>query len=793
MKKGKWTKIALTAVLSLGTLTAFSTPLSAHTTEKSTSSDGGHYSGIPFDSSVVNEDRLVKALKKQGKIKKNANEAETQKALKNYLKKKEESAMKQSASTLTEEPEFLKEYKQEVHNKLAKKKKLKKHKGKESNQVKPVKKEKYKGDVRNDKVLVLLVDFKDYKHNSIKKEETDMYYDKYDQQHYQDMLFGKNGYIGPDGKRKVSMKQYYEKQSGGSYTVSGTVAGWYTAKHEAAYYGGNVPDDSGSDGRPRELVKEALEAAAKDPNIDLSEYDQWDRYDIDGDGVYNEPDGIIDHLMVVHAGVGEEAGGGQLGADAIWSHRWSLGDVFEIPDTESEVGQGGKLGALDYTIEPEDGAAGVFTHEFGHDLGLPDEYDTQYTGRGEPVSYWSIMSSGSWAGKVPGTEPTGFSPYAKEMLQNLHGGNWLSGQTIDGKTLKKSKTVLIDEAATKGTNHDAVRVDLPDKEIVVTTPAQGKYSYFSGTGDNLNATMTTTGIDLSKGSKAELTFKAWYDIEEDYDYAYVEVRETGTDQWKTIAGNITNDRNEAGANEGNGIDGKSDGWVDAAFDLSAYAGKKIDLQFRYTTDAGYSLPGLFVDDLNITADGTKVWSDDAEGTSTFTFNGFSKSNGKQYAAQYYLLEWRSYADVDKGLKHIKRGASLMSYNNGLVVWYVDQSYSDNWVGKHPGNGFLGVVDADQQVLKWSDGSNAATGFQVHDAAFSLNPSTKLNIDYTATTGLTLQDRYIRPARTFSDKKNYVNPNNPDAGRDVPTYGLSFKVVGQSKDRSVGKVLISKSN
>ncbi|BBP93308.1 hypothetical protein BsIDN1_69260 [Bacillus safensis] len=141
------------------------------------------------------------------------------------------------------------------------------------------------------------------------------------------------------------MKQYYEKQSGGSYTVSGTVAGWYTAKHEAAYYGGNVPDDSGSDGRPRELVKEALEAAAKDPNIDLSEYDQWDRYDIDGDGVYNEPDGIIDHLMVVHAGVGEEAGGGQLGADAIWSHRWSLGDVFEIPDTESEVGQGGKLGA----------------------------------------------------------------------------------------------------------------------------------------------------------------------------------------------------------------------------------------------------------------------------------------------------------------------------------------------------------------------------------------------------------------------------------------------------------------
>ncbi|MGE6630557.1 immune inhibitor A domain-containing protein [Bacillus sp. NPDC077027] len=791
MKKGKWARIALTAVLGLGTLTAFSTPLLAHTSEKSTSSDGGHYSGSPFDASVVNEDRLIKSLKERGKIKKNATEAEAQKALAKYLKKKEESAIKQEASSLTEEPNFLKEYKQKVHNKLKKEKKLKKHKGKKGNSIQPVQKETYSGEVRNDKVLVLLIDFKDYKHNSIKKEETDMYYDQYSQQHYQDMIFGKNGYIGPDGKRKISMKQYYEKQSGGSYTVSGTVAGWYTAKHDAAYYGGNEPVEDGNDVRPRELVQEALEAAANDPNIDLGEYDQWDRYDVDGDGVYNEPDGIVDHLMVVHAGVGEEAGGGQLGEDAIWSHRWNLGEVFEIPNTESEVGEGGELGALDYTIEPEDGAAGVFTHEFGHDLGLPDEYDTQYTGRGEPVSYWSIMASGSWAGSVPGTEPTGFSPYAKEMLQSLHGGNWLTGETIQAKTLKKSKTVLIDEAVTKGTNNDAVRVDLPDKETAITQPAQGKYAYFSGKGDNLNATMTTSGIDLTEGSKAELTFKAWYDIEEDYDYAYVEVREAGTEKWTTIAGNITNNRNDSGANEGNGIDGTSDGWTDAHFDLSAYAGKKIDLQIRYTTDAGYAMQGLFADDLKIEADGKEVWADDAEGDSTFALNGFSQSSGKLYTAQYYLLEWRSYAGVDKGLKHIKRGASLMSYNHGLVVWYVDQSYTDNWVGKHPGNGFLGVVDADQEVLKWSDGSIAATGFQVHDAAFSLNPSTNLNIDYTTITGLTLEDHYLRPSRTFSDKKNYVNQDNPDAGRDVPTYGLSFKVIGQSKDRSVGKVLISK--
>lgn len=37
------------------------------------------------------------------------------------------------------------------------------------------------------------------------------------------------------------MKQFYEEQSGGSYSVEGEVAGWYTADHEAAYYGGNYP------------------------------------------------------------------------------------------------------------------------------------------------------------------------------------------------------------------------------------------------------------------------------------------------------------------------------------------------------------------------------------------------------------------------------------------------------------------------------------------------------------------------------------------------------------------------
>ena len=56
-------------------------------------------------------------------------------------------------------------------------------------------------------------------------------------------------------------------------------------------------------------------------NAFLATFDVWDRYDYDGDGNFDEPDGYIDHFQSVHAGEGEETGGGAQGEDAIWSHR----------------------------------------------------------------------------------------------------------------------------------------------------------------------------------------------------------------------------------------------------------------------------------------------------------------------------------------------------------------------------------------------------------------------------------------------------------------------------------------
>ena len=243
-----------------------------------------------------------------------------------------------------------------------------------------------------------------------------------------------------------------------------------------------------------------------------------------------------------------------------------------------------------------------------------------------------------------------------------------------------------------------------------------------------------------------------------------------------------------------GFTGKSNGWQAQSFDLSEYKGQKIKLRFRYATDWGTSMAGFYVDNIKVTAEGQELVNDGAESTSPFTFNGFTKSDGNKYSDHYYLLEWRSHNGVDQGLGHIARGESLMSYDGGLVVWYVDPSYTDNWTGVHPGDGFLGVVDAHLgNDLQWQvvgkDPVEASTRYQIADAAFGLNSTSGLNLNYPGVQTLTSPS--LPAVSLFDDNNSFANKFMPDAGRNLGKFGLKVRVNGQSTDKSVGSIVIYK--
>lgn len=734
--------------------------------------------GGPTDLSVANEDKVIQMLKNEGKIPKDASYQDAQKI---YLQFMQDSA--------------------KANQKLPQSKLDRDLKAKQNQAVQKYKFDQSKPDTNPKKVnvLVLLVDFKDFKHNSIKPGETDMYYTDYSQQHYEDMLFSDNGYKGPNGETLLSAKQYYAQQSGGSLEFDGKVSKWLTVPGNAADYGKHV--GGSNDTNPRQLIKDALKAAAQDGSINLTDFDNEDLYDLDGDGVIHEQDGIIDYLMVIHAGIGEEAGGGSLGSNAIWSHSWDLGGVYKIPGTTSSTPYwGGKLGAYHYTVEPEDGATGVFAHEFGHNLGLPDEYDTQYSSAsGEPISYWSIMSSGSWTGKIAGTEPSGFSPYDKQMFQALYGGNWQKQVTLDfDKLTNAGARVDLRQADEQG---QVVRINLPDRVHTLVTPTSGKYAYWGGKGEDGTPILTnmTTSVDLSNKTAATLKFKTSYDIENGWDYASVQVREAGTTSWNYIKGNITTTEGNPDREVivPNGITGTSDGWVDASFDLSAYAGKKIDLKLEYQTDSYTFGSGFYVDDIQVVADNNVVLSDNAEGTSAFTLNGFAKNTGSVTAPNYYLIEWRNQHGVDTGLAHISTLGRTFAYDPGMVVWYADNYYTDNWTGVHPGEGYLGIVDADQNNLywAWTDPTKAplvASGkYQMHDAAFSKNKDSAINLDLNSIYGRTLTDTNCFTEPSFDDTKNYLNPGLSSLGRNIPHLGLKIQISNQASDNSSASLVIKK--
>ena len=126
---------------------------------------------------------------------------------------------------------------------------------------------------------------------------------------------------------------------------------------------------------------------------------------------------------------------------------------------------------------------------------------------------------------------------------------------------------------------------------------RGKYVWWGGRGTNSD-TMLTREFDLNGLDQATLTFYTWYDIDEDYDYAYVEVTVDGI-HWTTLSGQTTTDDDPNGVNYGDGFTGVSDGWIQEKIDLSPYVGQQVQIRFEYVTDDGPVHAGIFLDDIEI--------------------------------------------------------------------------------------------------------------------------------------------------------------------------------------------------
>ena len=200
----------------------------------------------------------------------------------------------------------------------------------------------------------------------------------YTPEHFQKMMNEANyGGIG-------SFRDFYLENSYGQLDITTVVTQWVTLPYTKDYYGSE---------RAIEMIQNGLNIIKDE--IDLTEFD-------------NDGDGVLDGLAVIHQGTGQEYSGA---ANEIWSHS---NIIYGMSFDGIQIRR--------YTIEPElldyngnMATIGVICHEFGHNLGSPDFYDSDYyesNGYYPGTGVWDLMSSGAWNGNS-GDRPAGINMWQK--------------------------------------------------------------------------------------------------------------------------------------------------------------------------------------------------------------------------------------------------------------------------------------------------------------------------------------------------------------------------------------------
>ncbi|MDO8611664.1 MAG: immune inhibitor A [Dehalococcoidia bacterium] len=236
---------------------------------------------------------------------------------------------------------------------------------------------------------------------------------------------------------------------------------------------------------------------------------------------------------------------------------------------------GGRENAVALLAEPGDGIAGVdaYLHDF----------DTTFE---DVFADWVVAN---YLDEASG-------PYAHEGVD-------LSPPAADTAGVGESDGTVHQFAA------DYLEVDPPIADTVLSfdgsdevgigiEPSDGAF-WWSNAADDIDSRLTRE-FDLSGLTSATMRFRAWFETERGWDYAYVAASTDGGETWRALPATHTSDYDPVGMAYGPGYTGNSGGeWVDEEVDLTPFAGGKVLLRFEYVTDDAAHARGFAVDDVSI--------------------------------------------------------------------------------------------------------------------------------------------------------------------------------------------------
>ena len=240
--------------------------------------------------------------------------------------------------------------------------------------------------------LVILVEFSDV--SFVKSKEN-----------FDDLL-NKEGY--DDNGATGSARDYFRDASNGQYIPQFDLYGPYKLNRVMEYYGQN--DKDGIDMHPDQMVVDAVAMMDSIEDVNFADYD-------------TDNDGRIDNIFIYYAGYGENEG---APANTIWPHAWEVLPEFV---TGKLVYDGKRIGGYACASELQWSQGdvmcgiGTFCHEFGHVLGLPDFYVTDYAVSHKTPGFWDIMDYGSYLND--GNTPPTYSAHERFYL------GWLTPEILN--------------------------------------------------------------------------------------------------------------------------------------------------------------------------------------------------------------------------------------------------------------------------------------------------------------------------------------------------------------------------
>lgn len=249
-----------------------------------------------------------------------------------------------------------------------------------------------------------------------------------------------------------SIGQYFRDQSDGKYNLQLDVYGPVTLDHDYAYYG----KDDGGEGNDKYSGDVIIEACKKmDSEIDFSQYD-WNN------------DGKVDFVYVVYAGKGQADGGD---ANTIWPHSYDIASSRYYGNctySEAQCKFDGKL-VHNYAMSNElSGSSlagiGIICHEYGHVIGLPDHYDTDYStnyNNSLTPNEWDVMDGGSYNGNIHC--PPNYNAWEKAFC------GWYTPENLGNE----GRLVEMKPIGTEG--YSAYQINSTGKQQAVTTNNSTNY------------------------------------------------------------------------------------------------------------------------------------------------------------------------------------------------------------------------------------------------------------------------------------------------------------------------------